>query len=145
MMLENGKHEMFAQKWHETENKSEAYRYAFPRSLEWLDASVHSKACKLSKNTKVKARYDELKQETADAHGITVSTLLTELEEARLIGKQEGTAGGMVSATMGKAKLVGLDVVKVEITSAETLTPWNFITIGEDIASELDEDSDEEE
>jgi hypothetical protein len=31
---------------------------------------------------------------------------------------------------MSKAKLVGLDIVKVEVSSQESLTPWDMITIG---------------
>lgn len=42
-------------------------------------------------------------------HKITVDDLLAELDEARAIGKESGKAAPMVAATMGKAKLLGLD------------------------------------
>lgn len=44
-----------------------------------------------------------------ERHKITVDDLLAELDEARAIGKKTGKAAPMVAATMGKAKLLGLD------------------------------------
>jgi len=131
-VLENGQHELFAQKWHETENKSEAVRYAFPKSLKWKDESVNVEGCKISKLPKVLLRYNELKQETADNHSVTIASLLTELEEARKLAMLPVNAqsSAAVSATMGKAKLVGLDVIKIEVSSKEKLTPWDGITFG---------------
>jgi len=119
-VLENGKHELFAQKWHETGNKSEAYRYAFPKSLKWKDETVHNHASKTSKIGEVHARYEELKKETADNHGITIAGLLTELNEARAIALEAETpqSSAAITATMNKAKLVGLDVTKIEHSGA---------------------------
>ena len=133
-VLENGQHELFAQKWHETDNKSEAYRYSYPKSLKWKDESVHNKAYALSKVGEVKARYDELKEETAQNHGITVDSLILELDEARRLAMQPENAqsSAAVSATMAKAKLVGLDITKIEVLSHETLTPWGAITAAVD-------------
>jgi predicted DNA-binding ribbon-helix-helix protein len=45
----------------------------------------------------------------ASAHGVTVASLIAELEEARQVGKERGQASAMAVATMGKAKLAGLD------------------------------------
>ena len=131
-VLENGQHELFAQKWHETENKSDGYRYAYPNSLKWKDESVHNKASALSKVSEVAARYNELKQELAENHGITVESLLVELEEIKLkaMGAETPQCSAAVSSVMSKAKLVGLDVTKVEISSQESLTPWDKISIG---------------
>jgi len=139
-VLENGKHELFAQKWHETENKSEAYRYSHPKSADWKDATVHSRASELSKDGKVLGRYQELKQETADNHGITVDTLLLELETIKVLamGAETPQCSAAVSSVMSKAKLVGLDVVKVEVSAKETLTPWDSIAIA--VATAEDDD-----
>lgn len=128
-VLENGQHELFAQKWHETENKSEAYRYAFPKSKKWKPESVHNKASELARLGEVQARYNELKQETADNHGITVDSLILELEAARKMAMQPDNAqsSAAVSASMAKAKLVGLDVTKIEVSAKEELTPWGAI------------------
>lgn len=114
--LDNNKNELFVQKWHETDNKSEAYRYAFPASLKWKDESVHNKASALSKVGEVLARYKELQGVTAKNHGITVEALLKELEEVKVIAMTCETpqSSAAVSAIMNKAKLVGLDVQRVE-------------------------------
>ena len=85
--LANGKHELFAQIWHETENKSEAYRTAYPKSLKWQDNTVHTKASALSKIGEVQGRYNELKHEAAVGHGVTIETLLQELDEAKAMAE----------------------------------------------------------
>lgn len=115
-ILKNGKHELFAQKWHETDNKTEAYRCAYPRSLKWKPETVNSRASTLSKSDKVLERYKELQEETRKSHGVTIESLLAELKENRdiALGAETPQVGAANAATMGKAKLVGLDVVKVE-------------------------------
>ena len=45
---------------------------------------------------------------------VTVEDLLIELEEARQIGIDTKSAAPMVAATMGKAKLMGLDKQIIE-------------------------------
>ena len=40
---------------------------------------------------------------------ITIDDLMTELDDARLTAKANGQASAMVTATMSKAKLLGLD------------------------------------
>ena len=47
---------------------------------------------------------------------------MDELEEARQIAEQSGNAAAMVSATLGKAKVLGLVVDKQE-TNTKILTP----------------------
>ena len=49
VMLENQKHERFCQVWHETNNKSEAYRDSHPNATKWKDETVHKRASELSK------------------------------------------------------------------------------------------------
>lgn len=133
-LLENSSHELFAQKWHETENKSEAYRYSHPKAKKWKNETVHVKACELSKNDKVLVRYNELKQETADNHGITIDSLLLELNSIKdaAMAAETPQCSAAVSSVMSKAKLVGLDVTKIEVSSKEELTPWGAITASED-------------
>ena len=48
---------------------------------------------------------------------MTVDDLIEELEEARQAGFEFESASAMVSATMGKAKLLGLDKQLIDITS----------------------------
>jgi len=127
-MLDNPSHEAFVQKWHETGNKSQAYRYAFPESVNWKDSTVHPRASTLSKETKVLARFKELQQESADNHGITVKSLLDELDEARTIalGAEKPQTAAAVSATMGKAKLCGMDKQVIEHKGAVSHLNANY-------------------
>lgn len=111
MALENSKHEQFCQVWLETGNKSEAYRKSHPNSLKWKDETVHNKASALSKKGEVLARYEQLQENTVKAHGITIESLLKELDEARGVALTAETpqSSAAITATMSKAKLVGLD------------------------------------
>ena len=42
-------------------------------------------------------------------HKMSIDDLMTELDDARLTAKANGQASAMVTATMSKAKLLGLD------------------------------------
>ena len=119
MALENSKHEQFCQVWLETGNKSEAYRVSHPSSLKWKDDTVHNKASALSRQAQVLARYEQLQENTVKAHGITIESLLKELDEARGVALTADTpqSSAAITATMSKAKLVGLDKHVVEVNS----------------------------
>ena len=119
MALENSKHEQFCQVWLETGNKSEAYRKSHPNSLKWKDETVHNKASALSKRGEVLARYEQLQEETVKAHGVTIDSLIRELNEAREVALAADTpqSSAAITATMSKAKLVGLDKHVVEVNS----------------------------
>lgn len=118
MKLENPKHEKFIQVWHETGNKSEAYRSSHPSCKNWKDATIHNKAYELSTRGEILARYDQLAKDQLNAHGITIKSLLQELDEARKIALEVDTpqTSSAISATMNKAKLVGLDSNALDIT-----------------------------
>ncbi len=111
MKLENQKHEKFCQVWHETGNKSEAYRVSHPSCAKWKDETVHNKAYALSKRGEILARYEELQDIALKDHGVTIASLLKELDEARALamGTETPQTSSAISATMNKAKLVGLD------------------------------------
>ena len=51
-----------------------AYRAAYPKSEKWKDSTVDVKASKLEKEDKVLVRYQELKDEAANAAGGAVMT-----------------------------------------------------------------------
>jgi hypothetical protein len=55
---------------------------------------------------------------------VTVESILAELEEARQVAAAGDNPSAMVSASMGKAKLSGLDKQVIEIKASEELTPW---------------------
>ena len=133
-ILENAKHEAFSQKWHELENKSEAYRLSHPASSKWKEATINKRASELSLTREVTGRYNELKAESASKHGITIDSLLEELAAIKEVamGADVPQCSAAVSSVMSKAKLVGLDIVKIEISSSEILTPWGAITASVD-------------
>lgn len=114
--LKNVKHEKFCQFFIETGNASEAYRRAFPES-KMKDNSLHVEASRLLNSPSVSLRVLELRGEHRERHDMTVDDLIKELEEARQAGLEFESASAMVAATMGKAKLLGLDKQLVDITT----------------------------
>ena len=116
------KQEKFCQVYIETGNASEAYRQAY-NAEKMLPATVNNKAYGLLQTGGIRARLDELRAEHKKRHEITVDTLVAELEEARKLAFETDKAAAAVSATMGKAKLLGLVVDKQEtaITQAPTI------------------------
>lgn len=111
------KQEKFAQLVVELGDNSKAYRGAYDASR-MKPETVHRSAKALMDNPKVAARIDELRAEAAKAHRCTVDSLLRELEEARTVALSCETpqSSAAVAATMGKAKLCGLDKQLVELS-----------------------------
>ena len=116
------KQEKFCQVYIESGNASEAYRQAY-NTEKMKPESVNSKGYQLLQQVQITARLDELRAEHKKRHEITVDTLVAELEEARKLAFETDKAAAAVSATMGKAKLLGLVVDKQEtaITQAPTI------------------------
>ena len=102
------KQERFCNVYIETGNASEAYRTAYdidnpaPETV-WVNAS------KILSDTKVKHRINELKKALTACSMVTVHSLTTELEQARQCAADKENAASQVAATMGKARLHGLD------------------------------------
>jgi phage terminase small subunit len=112
------KQEAFCKSYIETGNATEAYRRAYD-AKGMADNVIHVKACELLKHGKVAVRIKTLQAKHAERHEITVNDLVKELEEARSLAKDIGQASAAVSATMGKAKLLGLVVEKTEQTGKD--------------------------
>lgn len=113
------KQEAFCQAYIENKgNASEAYRAAYAAGKMKLE-SIHVNASKLLADTKVALRISELQQEHRNKHDVTVSGLLEELEEARqkALTAETPQASAAVAATMGKARLTGLDKVLIDLTA----------------------------
>ena len=111
------KQENFCLKYLECGNASEAYRHAY--DAEKMSAeTIHKRASELMNNGNVTGRIEELKADHRKRHNITVDDLLDELEEARACALTCETpqSSAAVSATMGKAKLLGLDKQIIENT-----------------------------
>lgn len=110
------KQEAFCQAYIETGNASEAYRTAYAADKMKAEA-IHVKASELLSNGKISVRVKELQGEIKQRHNVTVDSLLKELEEARqaALGAETPQSSAAVAATMGKAKLTGLDKQIVEM------------------------------
>lgn len=115
------KQEAFAQAFVELGNASEAYRLAYDAE-NMKPESVHRTAKEVYDNPKVASRIAELRGELVERHRLTVDDLIRELEEARsaaLFGEKP-QAAAMVAATMGKAKILGLEAPsKIDHTSSD--------------------------
>ena len=119
------KQEKFCMVYVETGNASEAYRQAY-NAKNMKEASINVNASKLLADAKVALRIKELKSGHAKRHELTIDDLVDELEEARQAAllAESPQSSAAVSATMGKAKLLGLVVDKsdVKISSVKELT-----------------------
>jgi phage terminase small subunit len=91
-------------------NASEAYRIAYDCE-NMKPESVHRKAKEVMDNVKISSRIKELREPAVKALNITLEDLLKELEEARTMAMTTETpqSSAAINATMGKAKLLGLD------------------------------------
>jgi len=119
------KQEAFCQAYIETGNASEAYRTAYAAD-KMKPESINRKAKELLDNGKIAAMVAELQGEIKQRHNVTVDSLLAELEEARqkALNAETPQSSAAVAATMGKAKLVGLDKQIVDHTSSDgSMTP----------------------
>ena len=75
-------------------------------------------------NGEIAGRLAELRAPIIAKAQLTVEDLLAELEEARQLALQTESAAPAVSATMGKAKLLGLDKQVIDHTSSDgSMTP----------------------
>lgn len=95
-VLENARHEKFAQELALGTTQRKAYRVAFPSSLKWKDETVDSKASALAKDDKVLARLKELQEETAKATILTaqerlefLSGIVTDLNKEKIVVETE--------------------------------------------------------
>jgi phage terminase small subunit len=90
----------------EGDGASEAYRAAYAtRSMS--DESVAVEASRLLRDQRVRQRIDELRVSLQRSLGISRATLLRELDEVRDLAKVNGDVKTVLSATMGKARLLG--------------------------------------
>ena len=109
------KQENFCLAYLETGNASEAYRRAY--DAENMNAqTVYKRASELLDNGEITARLEVLRAPIIAKAQITVEDLLAELEEARTLAMSIEAPAPAVSATMGKAKLLGMDKQVLEHT-----------------------------
>ena len=130
------KQELFAQVYLETSNASEAYKRAY--NTQANANTVNRKASQLLKHPEVIKLLAELKAETRQRHKLTIDDILQELEQSRLLALENIQCSAAVTATMSKAKLLGLD--KQVIEHKEALTPPVFNFVGVKPVRDLTED-----
>ena len=118
------KQEKFCRAYIETGNASEAYRRAYDAGG-MKSETINRRAKECLDNGKIAACLASLKGHHLKRHDITVDSLVVELEEARTLAGTNQVPSAMVSASMGKAKLLGLLVDKQEHTGrgGEPLQP----------------------
>ncbi len=111
-MLTNPRHERFAQELAKGKTQIEAYELAGYEPNE-------SHASRLVRNGKVSARVDELLAQAAERAVITVHDIVDQLDEDRTFARSLEAPGPAITATMGKAKVLGFLTEKVEHTGKD--------------------------
>ena len=101
------KQELFAQAYIETGNASEAYKRAY--NTQANANTVNRKASQLLKHPEVSTYIIEQRAAQRKKHKLTIDDILHELEQSRLLALENIQCSAAISATMGKAKLLGLD------------------------------------
>lgn len=99
-VLKNAAHELYAQELAKGRGINEAYIAAGYQS---------SPASATRLSNKVKDRVAELLEIAAGDTNVTLITILAELEEARGLAKRISQPAPMITASMGKAKLCGIE------------------------------------
>lgn len=122
------KQDAFARDVFEGINATDAYRNNY-NTKNMSDNTIWKEASKLLHDPKVAPRIAELQAEAAKASQVTVESITKELEEARELARGEGHSATMVSASLGKAKVNGLLVDKVE--AKVNHTPFEGFTLGD--------------
>jgi phage terminase small subunit len=109
-VLENQRHELFAQELAKGKSATEAYVLAGYRPS-------RKNASRLRANEGINARVGELQGAAARSAEITIESICAELDQANQIAMANGQASAMVSASTLRAKLAGLLKDRVEITA----------------------------
>ena len=102
------KQEKFCMAFVETGDYSEAYRRSYDAKNMSLP-TINKRSSELNKNGYISGRIEELMAELQQRHRKTMDDLLADLEEARTLAAQTSQPSSMIAATMGSAKLLGLD------------------------------------
>ena len=111
-VLRNPKHERFAQALAKGETADAAYQIA------GYKPNRHN-ASRLKTKETIATRVAELQDRAAIKVEITVADIARQLDEDRRLAHQLGQPGAAVSASMGKAKVFGLLLEKVELTGKD--------------------------
>ena len=118
------KQEKFCLVYMETGNASEAYRQAYDVREGTKESTINRKAKTLVDQSNISARISELRATHAARHNVTVDSLIADLEADRQLAREIGQPGAAISASMGKAKLLGLDKQVIDhVSSDKSMAP----------------------
>ncbi len=107
--LKNPRHEKLAQLVTSGKSMPEAMREGG-----FSESSVKT-ACRYEKMPHIRARIDYLSQQAASKAVVTAADIALQLDEDRTFAREQGHSAAAVSATMGKAKVLGLIIDKSQI------------------------------
>lgn len=113
-VLKNPRHELFAQALAGAATADEAY-------VEAGYKQNRGNATTLKAKQSVRDRVAEILGNAAKRSNVTIESLGAELEEARRLALRKSAPSAAVQSTMGKAKVYGFLVDKVNITGTLTL------------------------
>lgn len=115
--LKNARHERFAQELAKGKAQHDAFQLA---GFKASGNAARVNASRLLTDANVAARVLELKEKAAERTIVTVADIAQQLDEDREFARDLKQAAAAVSASMGKAKVLGLleDRSKVDITTA---------------------------
>lgn len=108
-VLENQRHELFAQALAAGKTADDAYSSAGFKAN-------RGNAATLKANQSISSRVAEIQAVAAERAAVNIDSLTDELEQARAIAVAEKQSSAAVAATMGKAKLHGYLVDKKQLT-----------------------------
>jgi hypothetical protein len=131
-ILENQRHELFAQELAKGKSATEAYVLAGYQPS-------RKNASRLRANEGVNARVSELQAVTARSTQITIESICRELDEANAVAKERGQASAMVSASALRAKLAGLLADRIE-AKINVSSEFNGCETIEDIGAQMARD-----
>lgn len=112
------KQEAFCLAYVETGNASEAYRRAYDAE-NMKPGTVNKRASELLADGEVTGRVDQLKAAAVERHKFTVDDMIRQLDEDRKFARELETPAAAVSASMGKAKVLGFLVDKHDHRSGD--------------------------
>lgn len=97
--------------------QSDAYREAYP-GTKMTPKQIWEEASKLAAHPKVSQRLFLLHEAIKERTLVTIESITKELEEARELAAAEKQSSAMTAASMGKAKVNGLLIDKVDSKQA---------------------------
>lgn len=90
------------------------------------DASSRIMGYRYSKEPLIKRYIAKLQEALSADLNITIEKIILELEEARLLAIAESNPAAAIAATMGKAKVAGLDKKSIELSAKDSAPVINI-------------------